>query len=179
MPLTKLTSNVTPNTDLYNQLSSYKKIEEKDLKLAKLTLFNDEGDSVYIDLADIFIFNMLVVNDNKRTSSDVEKTSYKATSAYHLHSLIVYLSQRFPNMVLNTPEEIYATLRHILTDIINLRHADLIGEEDSHFFVEECNDDQYLNIVCNTDYFLKIDTLEERILFMCKGKVALLTFYFF
>ena len=181
MPLAKLTSNVTANNDLYNTLSSYRKIDQDDLKMSKLTLSNDDGESIFIDLADIFIFNTLVINghDMKATKKDIEKTSYKATSAYHLHSLVVYLSHRFPNMILNSPNDIFATLQYALKDILKRREVDKTSEEEKHYFyVEECNDHQYLNIVCDTDYFLKIDTLEERILFMCKGKVALLTFYF-
>lgn len=181
MPLAKLTSNVTANNDLYSKLSSYQKINQDDLKMSKLTLSNSDTDGIFIDLADIFIFNTLVINDINagKVKKDIEKISYKATSAYHLHSLVVYLSHRFPNMIMNSPEEIFGSLQHALKDIIKRRKHDQTSDEDSHYFyVEECNDDRYLNIVCDTDYFLKIDTLEERILFMYKGKLALLTFYF-
>lgn len=181
MPLAKLTSNVTANNDLYNTFSSYRRIDQDDLKMSKLTLSNDDGESIFIDLADIFIFNTLIINghDMKASNKDIEKISYKATSAYHLHSLVVYLSHRFPNMIMNSPEDIYETLQYALSDILKRREIDKLSKEKKHYFyVEECNDDQYLNIVCDTDYFFKIDTLEERILFMCRGKVALLTFYF-
>lgn len=180
MPLAKLTSNATADNDLYKTLSSYQTIDQDDLKMSKLTLSNENGKSIYIDLADIFIFNSLVVNSNNKREpkSDIEKTSYKATSAYHLHSLIVYLSHRFPKMILSSSDEIYANLHYILTEIIKRRDNDLQKLCNHSFYVEECNDDQYVNIVCDTNFFIKIDTLEERILFMINGKIALITFYF-
>lgn len=178
MPLRKILTNKTADNELFKQLSEFNKIKEEDLSDGKITILNKNGDSIFIDIADIFIFNSLIVNQEYSNSKDIITVSYKAKSSQDLRSLLVYFSNKFPNLVYDSAPEISFFLINMCKLIINRRNKDVSGEENHIFFVEQCSEGKTINITCNSDCFFKLDKENERFFFYYNKKMALCSMHF-
>jgi len=178
MPIRKLISNSTADTTFFNMLSKFDNMVEKDLSAGKVTLLDREGSSIRIDLADVFIFNSLIIEYGDDQSGDLNKVSYKTASAYQLHSLIVYLSSKFPHLIFNDQNEICDAIITMSRKVTHRRLAEIAGKSHHIFYVEESADNQYVNIVCDSDCYMKIDLLDRRFLILYKGKIGLGSLHF-
>lgn len=170
MALYKLKSNLVADSKFFNILDDFTTHELPNMEGGIILLSNNKGDKVSIDLADIFVFNSLMLKFISPNSPDiVEQYSYSAKSAYQLHSLVIYLSNRFPNLVLNEHDAIAKSIIQLVKTIRNRRK----DRAENFFFVEESADSQYVNITCNADCFLKVDLIDQRFFMMNGGKIGM------
>lgn len=167
-----------PDSELFSLLSKFPYIKEDDLKIGKITLLNSQKHSIQIDIADVFIFNYLIIHQKDRSSTDIYKIAYKAETARDLHSLIIYLSSKFPKLVYHDINDMAVAFETACRIILSRREHEIAGKEEHLFYVEQFHDNTVINITCDSDCFLKIDMHDRRILFIFNRKIAIFSLHF-
>lgn len=176
MTIHKLTTHPHINDSLFNLLLKFNELKE--LRDGKLILSSESNGQITIDLADIFIFNSLLVNGPNSGSLNIQKHSYAVNDIGLLNPFIVFLSNKFPQIVLNNQNDnICASILSLTNTILKRLEAAQSNDSDL-FFIEECASSSYINIVCNGDCYFKINFFENRFLLLYKDKVGLGSFHF-
>jgi len=178
MPVNKITSNSVIDSEFFNFLRQFQIVKKEDGNSGLLTFSNEAGESIDLNIWKVFTSNTLMINHHNSETGDSERISYETVTPIQLHSLVIYLSSNYPQLVFTNTRGMCAALISFSDNLQRRRKEDVRGKKSHYFTVEECASRSYVNIICDSDAYLKIDLIDNRFFIFYKGKIGVASLYY-